>query len=198
MVEIKRPIFMCGENPGMTLYIPGTEQAAAIASYWHCTDSPHGVGHALILWLAEGRVPVSKGFVLTDNPDLSQLLVTRLTRYLPEFEDAPIEKLDYRRAHCEHTFAGSCYQVICEAPDRQVKIEWRNPLDRKQILWPRFPAGDAVYDLTTVICPCRAGSIWINNKELDGEVKVIQKTDGTFSSTAFLAFAETWVGPVEV
>jgi hypothetical protein len=66
MSEIKRPVFFSGENPGMTLYIPGTEQPAAVASYWISTDSPWGVGHAL--YLADTTLQnISQGSIFTDN-----------------------------------------------------------------------------------------------------------------------------------
>jgi hypothetical protein len=200
MTEIKRPILFSGENPGMTLYVPGTEQVVAIASYWHCTDSPYGVGHALILWLAEGLTPVTgigQGRVLTDNLDLAQVLVTKLTQYFPEFQDVPIGSLAYIDARCEHVYDGAHYRVVCQTPEAQIEAEWGGVLDRKQVVWPRFPAGEDAYDLTTVICPCRVGHIQLNGKQIEGEVRTVQTADGKLSSTAFLAFAETWVGPLE-
>lgn len=200
MTEIKRPILFAGENPGMTLYFPGTEQVVAVASYWHCTDSPWGVGHALILWLETGitsATDIGHGCIFTDNLNLAQVLVKNLTQHFPEFRDIPIETLAYTSAHCEHTYDGACYKVVCLRPEVRVEIKWAEVLDRKQIIWSQFPAGHAVYDLTTVICPCRIGDIQINGKLTGGEVKISQTTDGLFSSTAFLAFAETWVGPMD-
>ncbi|HZU86126.1 MAG TPA: hypothetical protein VFF78_01510, partial [Anaerolineaceae bacterium] len=151
MAEIKRPIFFSGENPGMTLYLPGTEQAVAVASYWHCTDSPWGVGHALILWVAPGAVSatgIGNGGIFTDNRDLAQVLVENLTRHFPEFQEVPLETLSYVGAHCEHTYDGASYRVVCQASETQVEMEWDKVLDRKQVLWPKFPAGEAAYDLT--------------------------------------------------
>ena len=200
MTEIKRPVFFSGENPGMTLYVPGTEQVVAVASYWHCTDSPWGIGHALILWLTTGTTPatdIGPGGIFTDNLDLAQVLVKNLTQHFPEFQNVPIGTLAYVDAKCEHIYDGACYRVLCQAPDVRFEIEWGEVLDRKQIIWPRFQAGETSYDLTTVICPCRVGHIRINSKTMDGEVKVVKNTDGLFSSTAFLAFAETWIGPLD-
>ena len=200
MTTIKRPVLFSGENPGMTLFIPDTEQVAAIVSYWYCTDSPHGVGHALIVWLANSSMPVTEGDqgqILTDNLDLAQVLVTKLTQYFPEFQDVPIESLAYVDARCEHVYDGSSYRVVCQTPETQIEVKWANVLDRKQVIWPRFPTGETAYDLTTVICPCRVGHIWINGEQIDGEVRTGQAADGKLSSTAFLAFAETWVGPLD-
>jgi hypothetical protein len=200
MTEINRPVLFSGENPGMTLYLPGTEQVVAVASYWHCTDSPWGVGHALVLWLDTGTTPatdVSHGCIFTDNLDLAQVLIKNLTQHFPEFRDVPVETLAYTNAHCEHTYDGMLYQVICLTPEIRVEIKWSEVLDRKQVVWPQFPAGQAAYDLTTVICSCRVGDIQINGKLTGGEVEIAQTADGRFSSSAFLAFAETWVGPVD-
>ena len=197
MIEIKRPIFFSGENPGMTLHVPGTEQIAAIASYWYCTDSPWGVGHALVLWLATSTSDVGHGSIFTDNLDLARVLAENLTQYFSEFRDIPIGALALVDAHCEHKYDGASYQVLCQAPNTRIELEWIDVLDRKQIIWTGFPAGKAVYDLTTVICPCRIGHMKINGNLTGGEVKIAQGSDGLFSSTAFLAFAETWIGPLE-
>jgi hypothetical protein len=200
MSEIKRPVFFSGENPGMTLCIPGTEQPAAIASYWTCTDSPWGVGHALILWLDTGTSPLTdlgQGCILTDNQELAQILVRDLTRHFPEFREIPVETLAYTDATCEHTYDRTCYRVMCQTAEIKVEVEWSEILDRKQVIWEQFPAGEMAYDLTTVICPCRTGSIRINGNLVTGEVQTAQTAGGSPGSTAFLAFAETWIGPLE-
>jgi hypothetical protein len=197
MIHVKRPIFFSGENPGLTLYAPGTEGAVAVASYWHCTDSPMGVGHALVLWLKDENAAIGHGGVFTDNLKLAEMLVKKLTQYFPEFENVPISALQYMQAHCGHTYDGTSYRVTCQMSAAQVELEWSEPLDRKQILWPGFPAGEDTYDLSTVIRPCKIGKVQINGKGMDGEVKVTQNAEGMYASSAFLAFAETWIGPVE-
>ncbi len=199
MLKIKRSIFFNGENPGMTLLDPKTEQTTAVVSYWHCTDSPHGIGHALVLWLNTEKTPptaIGSGGVFTDNPKLAQLLVENLTQHFPEFCEVPVSTLAYINAQLSHTFDGSSYQVSCHLSETQINIEWLNLLDRKQVIWPQFPAGEAAFDLTTVICPCEQGTIQINGQQLTGTVKTSQGQDGFMSSTAFLAFSETWIGPL--
>jgi hypothetical protein len=197
MSEIKRPVFFSGENPGMTLYVPGMEQAVAVASYWHCTDSPWGVGDALVLWLDTEIAPstdVGQGYVFTDNLELAHVLVKNLTQYFGEFREVPVKTLEYADARCEHSYDGIRYRVICQTAQTKIEVQWTDVLDRKQVIWPQFPAGKAAYDLTTVICPCRAGRIQINDILLPGEVKTAAEPP---SSTAFLAFAETWIGPLD-
>ena len=46
------------------------------------------------------------------------------------------------------------------------------------------------FEITTVICPCRDGTIIVNGTRLPGEVRV---PEDPMASSAFLAFSETWV-----
>ncbi len=199
MTEIQRPVFFSGENPGMTLYFPGTEQIAAVASYWQCTDSPMGVGHALVVWIEnpdQPGEPAPGSGIWTDNLALAEKLVETLTRHFPEFETIPVSRLKYLPAVCTHTYDGDSYRVKCQTSATQITLTWSTPLDRKQILWKNFPTGESAYDLTTVICPCRAGEIQFKGQAVTGQVSCRQTESGQWSSSAFLAFAETWVGPV--
>lgn len=193
-IDIKRPVYMCGENPGMTLYKPDTDQAVAIVSYWHVTYSPYGTGNALVMWLNESKLP--EGGIFTDNIPLARILMDTLTQHFPEFSDVPVAELPYHDAHCGHTFNSSeRYIVTCNSAKNKIFIEWADLLDRKSLSWPGFPAGSQNFDLQNVICPCGSGTISINGSILNGKVKTSTRSDGQPSSTAFLAFAESWVGP---
>ena len=142
MVDVKRPILFSGENPGMTLFSPDTEETVAVASYWHCTDSPMGVGHALVLWLKNENAAIGHGGIFTDSLKLAEVLIRKLTQHFPEFENVPVQSLQYIHAHCGHTYDGTSYRATCQISAAQVELEWSDPLDRKQILWPGFPAGE--------------------------------------------------------
>jgi len=199
-VDVKRPVYVCGENPGMTLYKPDTDHPIAILSYWHITDSPHGTGNALILWLDEVSVsePVlSFAGVYTDNVSLAQILAKSLTQYFPEFNGVPVTALPYHEAHCEHNYInGKQYAVTCVSGESKIIVEWLEPLDRRAISIPDFPIGEDIFELHNVVCPCNAGTLMINGEQLQGEIQTAIRADGSPSSTAFLAFAESWVGPM--
>lgn len=199
-IETKRPVFLCGENPAMTLYAPWAEQAVAIASFWHVTYSPQGTGDALVLWLDKNALPDSPllpGGVFSDNLPLAHLLIETLTRHFPEFHEVEVTSLPYLHAECRHTFNGfDRYSVTCQAGNHRVVVEWSGLLDQKLILWPKFPAGKQAFDLSTVICPCHSGKISVDGVVIPGEVQTGPSADGHLSSTAFLAFAESWLGPV--
>jgi hypothetical protein len=199
-IDIQRPVFLSGENPGMTLYKPGTDQPVAILSYWHVTDSPHGTGNALVLWLdqaGDADFHLASSGIYTNNLSLAHTLMQTLTQHFPEFRNVPAASLPYREAHCEHVFnSDGRYIVTCHSEAKKIVVEWAKPLDRRSISWPGFPAGDQLFDLRNVLCPCGSGMLTINGMTIDGEVKTAVRTDGYPSSTAFLAFAESWIGPM--
>lgn len=198
-VEVKRPVFVCGENPAVSLFAPGTQKLLAVASFWQITYSAHGPGNALVLWLAQNAMPGSQfspSGIFSDNIPLARLLVNSLTRYFSEFRHADVTALPYIDALCHqtHNNAGN-YTVNCQAETLRVVVEWAEPLDQKLVLYPNFPAGNQSFDLSTVICPCRCGSISMSGVPVPGEAQINTEPDGNISSTAFLAFAETWLGP---
>lgn len=193
MVESIRPVLLCGENPGVTLYGPGGERAA-VASYWNCTYSAYGAGQALVIWLAEPRHAAQCG-VYTDNAPLARMLVDTLTRHFPEFQGIPVGDLPHFPAQLQRESDGrDRYTAHCSSPQATIQVAWSGVLDQKLLRWPGFPAGAAAYDLTTVICPCREATIAIGGERAEGVVRVGEQ-GGWPSSSAFLAFAETWTGP---
>jgi hypothetical protein len=124
------------------------------------------------------------------------MLVETLTQYFPEFRAVPVISLPHHPAQCQHRSDGrQRYTVTCSTAQGDVVVDWADLLDHKHLSWPQFPAGSQAYDLTTVICPCRQATITINGQPVLGEVRT-SEVDGRPASSAFLAFAETWTGPV--
>ncbi len=199
MLQYRHPVFLCGENPGLTLFAPGTEQAVAIASYWNCTYSQHGAGHALTLWVAPRpfgpRVEPFCG-IFTDNLPLARWLTDSLTRHFPEFRDCPVAEFPYHVAQCGHTTDGrSRYTAECNSEDHHIAVAWADLLDQKHLTWPRFPAGPQYFDLLNVIFPCGQASVEIDGHQVPGIVQTAIVKDRPASS-AFLALCETWIGPL--
>lgn len=193
MPEVKRPILFCGENPIATLY-DAEGKRAAVVSYWRCTYSQHGAGNVLIVWSGVKAYPISG--IYTDNMPLAAMLLITLTQHFPEFRNIPVMTLPRVKARCQLRSDGrERYLVECAIPKGELRIEWADLLDHKQIIWPQFPAGAQRFDLTTVICPCREATITLNGQRLPGTIK-LSESDGQPSSSAFLALAETWAGPL--
>jgi hypothetical protein len=198
-VEVKRPVFVCGENPAVSLFSPETKQLVAVASFWQITYSAYGPGNALVLWLAENALPGSQfspSGIFSDNIPLAKLLVNSLTRHFSEFRTFDVAALPYIDAICRQTHNGAGnYTVNCHAETLRIVVEWAEPLDQKMFVIRQLPAGENIFDLINVTCPCRSGSINVAGVSVRGEVQVTTEPNGDVSSTAFLAFAETWLGP---
>ncbi|HET8631012.1 MAG TPA: hypothetical protein VFL91_26630 [Thermomicrobiales bacterium] len=191
--EHKHPVIFTGENPGLTLHAPGENRAVAAASYWRCTYSEAGEGNALIIWYAgAGGTPTRA--IYADNAALGRFVTDTLTQHFGDFKGhgfadiAPtparfFQESDSRRYH----------RVACHADGRIIELVWRDVLDRQQVIGSQRVIGPRSFELATVICPCSAASITVDGRAIPGEVRVRTDDGGRPGSSAFLAFAESWV-----
>lgn len=189
----KGPVIFTGENPGLTLHDPGSDRVVAAASYWRCTYSAVGEGNALIIRYAGADGQPTRA-IYADNAALGRFVTDTLTQHFGDFKDqgfadiAPtparfFQESDSRRYH----------RVVCHSDERVSELVWRNVLDRQQLIGSRMILGGRGFELATVICPCDTASITIDDRLLPGEARVRRDGDGRVSSSAFLAFAESWV-----
>ena len=194
---MKTSVFFCGENPGMTLYTPDSDQPLVVLSYWLCRYSPIGHGQALVFWHTENwnlSIDPIAG-IYTDNKALARLLVETLTQYFPEFTGLHITTLPYFPAYLhQHYDEQQAYHVTCNSEHANVQLTWSGMLAQHLIVWPDFPIQPQPYDLTTVICPCAMASLRVNGERLQA-MPTLSDTQGRPASSAFLAFSESWLGP---
>ena len=88
--QVKRPLIFTGENPGLSLFRPGSGELVAAASYWRCVYSSHGEGNALLIWVdhaGSGIGDLSPHAIYTDNPGVARLVAERFTQHFPNFRD---------------------------------------------------------------------------------------------------------------
>lgn len=148
MIETKRPIFFSGENPGLTLHVPGTEQIVATASYWHCTDSPWGVGHALVLWLATNTPAIGHGGVFTNNLGLARVLVENLTQYF--FRISGYSYSDF--GTCRSSLWTQLWRDVISSAlpsakyTNRVGVAWRTGSKTNCLDWLSSREGDVLFD----------------------------------------------------
>ena len=89
MSENKRPVALCGENPALTLYRPGTDEA------WRW----RGTGAASIRRMARGRLilvwvdPIGSGLgaaaphaIYSDNLPMARYIVATFNQHFPEYQ----------------------------------------------------------------------------------------------------------------
>ena len=75
---------------------------------------------------------------------------------------------------------------------------WRDVRDYQQVIGSDTQLGGRSFELATVICPCAEATITVDDVPVQGDVRLTER-DGRPQSSAFLAFAESWVdnGPAK-
>ena len=193
--EYKSPVIFCGENPGLSLFRPGTDELVAAASYWRCTYSPHGEGNALLLWLDQDQAGTGTGgltAIYADNLPMARFVTDTLNQYFADFQDRGFPSAQPEVARFfQESDSRRYHRVVCHSGERQVALVWRDVEDRQMVIGSDLPMGERSFDLATVICPCATGIIEIDGKAVSGEVRFSER-DGQRRSSAFLAFAESW------
>lgn len=174
-------IRLIGANPGLTLFEGRGETPSAYASVWRVDWSERGAGNAIVVWY-DGRVRV-----VTSEPDLGSWLADTFNRHFPEVRalDWPVPEIVTDSVEFR-----SDLSTGIEAGGGGVSVRISDPVGRRLIQVAEFPLGPEVAALSTVISPCRDGTIEVDGRALPGRPRF---TDGTPpASSAFLADAEVW------
>ena len=191
--DYKGPVVFTGENPGLTLYAPGGDRIVAAASYWHCTYSAHGEGDALEIWVADADGQPGWRAIYADNAALGRFVAATFNEHFADYRGQGFATLEPTPARFSQESDSRAYhRVACHGADRRIVLEWRDVIDRRQIIGSGMALGGRSFELATVICPCAAGTIAIDDRPLAGAPRVGER-DGHPQSSAFLAFAESWV-----
>lgn len=189
-------VVFSGENPGLALYKPGTEQLIAAVSYWRCVYSEHGEGHAAIVWLdpAESGPGARVGTTIyTDNPGVARLVTDRFTRHFANYQGRGFDSVEPVHARFYQEQDSRYYhRVTVNTGALIVEFIWWDVLDYQLVQRQDTQLGPGRYDLATVICPCANARILVQNETVPGEPRV-NRAATPVSSSAFLAFSETWV-----
>lgn len=200
--EVKRPVIFTGENPGLSLYRPGTDELVVAASYWRCTYSAHGEGNVLVLWLDQAALEAGEGtltVIYADNAPLARFVTDTLNQHFGDFQNRGFADVQPEPARFSQEWGSrGSHRVAVQAAERRVELVWRDVRDYGQVVATAMALGGRSFDLATVICPCATGTITVDDVAVAGEVRLGER-DGRPQSSAFLAFAESWVenGPAE-
>lgn len=189
-------VIFSGENPGLTLYKPGTEQVVAAASYWRCMYSEHGEGNALLIWVDPnnsglgGLVPHA---IYTDNAGVARLVADRFTQHFGTFSEHGFGSMEPTHARFFQESDSRWYHRVVANPGSSViELVWWDVAEYQMVNRKDYQLGPSTWDLATVICPCRSAEIRVANQPVAGDVR-FSNDGGQAKSSSFLAFSETWV-----
>jgi hypothetical protein len=196
MADTAGTVIFSGENPGLTIYRPGTTEVIAAMSYWRCVYSAAGDGNALLLWVADGatdNADFTGTHIYSDNAGMARIVADRFTQYFEDFQNRGFDTAEPKPARFHQDGDGRWYhRMVAYAGDNVIELTWANVLKRALFQPAEFKLGPTSWDVASYMCPCEHGSILINNQAIDGEVRVT-RTENDLRSSAFMAFSETWV-----
>ena len=177
-------IRLIGANPGLILFEGEGDTPKAYASVWRVDWSERGAGNAIVAWY-DRRLRV-----VGSDPRLGEWLAGSFNRHFPEVRDLDWPEPEITTAPVDYA-ADLGHGIRAEGAD--IVVEITDPADRRLIHADEFRLGSDVNSLSTVITPCRHGSLTIAGKAMPGSPRV---SDGPpVSSTAFMADAEVWSWP---
>ncbi len=180
-------ILLTGENSFIRL-VEGEEQTTR-SSHWRVLYSPSGAGHVLFL-----KSELVDGVrIYADNIALARWLQDEIESLLfPEFADQSIPVIDAEFSRKGDTF--TFWTETVENDDEQITLTWYNFLEPFMLTVPAGSAPGRPHGVYSCFIPARSGRITINGEEADGGVALEMRGEKQ-SSTACLAWSETWVRP---
>jgi len=188
-----------GENPGMYLKESQDGPFVTLISFFRVVTSPHGKGHAAFMLLdpnGDGKNPARPNVCLTDNEPLAEYLKTGFVAYFGAFRGAKgLDAVQFRPA----------WDFMAGGDGRSTHSEWfRSAIGQVNLAWSSLSAPFLVefdrersatgkHEMISLFFDARATTATINGKAVNGRPFPREFAGKKDSSTAFLAFSETWL-----
>jgi hypothetical protein len=187
-----------GENPGM--YLKETPDGAfvTLVSFFRVVVSPHGRGHALVLLespMLDTSLPEALNVCVTDNEALARWLAQEFVACFGAFRGVPaLESMRYvplagAQASGDQR-AG--YTEWVKGDGVEVTLSWEALGEPFMVELPRDRSATGRHEMFSLFVEAQRVTAAVNGRRLRGQ-PVARDFAGRRSSSAFLAFSETWV-----
>jgi hypothetical protein len=187
-----------GENPGMYLKEKADGPFVTLVSFFRVVASPHGRGHALVLLeapLLDRSLPEALNVCVTDNDALARYLVTDFVSFFGAFKDAPaLQHMDYvplEGVAASGDTRSSCMEWV-KGRGVEVSLSWEDLGEPFVVNIPKEKSPTGKHALLSLFVDARRATATVNGRTLKGH-PVPREFAGRQSSTAFLAYSETWL-----
>ena len=186
-------VAVIGENPVIRLVIGDGASPSTNVSFWRVFQSPEGMGHVCFVTsdiTGDGPTADDVRLAFADSAKLADYVATQL---MTAFDKTYAEKpFPVRTARFERRGDTTvAWREIVTADGYSIELVWRDfhepfSIESKAGV-PHNP-----YTILSTFVPARAAEVVINGRRAAG--RVTPRMRGTReSSSAFLAFAETWL-----
>ena len=191
-------VYVTGENPGIRLFDKEGGKLLTVVSYWRIIWSPVGAGHICFVTTGDGKSPDDLRAAFVDNRKLhdflsEQIMGTRGT----SISERPFTVVESKFSDPgQGTFSDSGdimteRRVTFSSDKYTVALVWRDFYEPFQLDTPVGGARNP-FGITSLFIPAKSADVIINGKKAAGNVYP-QKRGPVQSSSAFLAFSESWI-----
>jgi hypothetical protein len=188
-----------GENPGMYLRQTADGPFVTLISFFRVVASPLGKGHAAFMLLdphGDGRSADKPNVCLTDNEPLAEYLRKGFVAHFGAFKGAKgLDTVQYKPGW-DFMPGGDGHTVHTEwfrSALGQVCLSWTDLSDPFLVEMDKEHSATGRHEMISLFFDVRKISATINGKAVAGKPFPREFAGKKNSSTAFLAFSETWV-----
>ena len=187
-----------GENPGMYLKESADGPFVTLVSFFRVVTSPHGKGHAAFMLLdphGDGNNADRPNVCLTDNEPLAAYVRDGFVSHFGAFKGARgLSKLQMKPG----------WDFVASGDGRTSHTEWfRSAVGQVNLTWSKLSppfmvelmkeqSATGKHEMFSLFLESSLATITINGKPAAGK-SVPREWFGRKSTTAFLAFSETWI-----
>ena len=191
-------VYVTGENPGIRLLDKEGGKVLTAVSYWRIIWSPVGAGHICFVTTGDGKSPADLRLAFVDNPKLHEFL----SRQILGTFDTAISERPFTMVRAKFNDPGQ--GTFSDSGDTMTerRVTFKSAKYTAALVWRDFyepfqldtPVGGArnPFGVTSLFIPAKSAEVIINGKKSPGNV-FPQKRGPVQSSSAFLAFSESWV-----
>jgi len=204
-------VYLTGENPVIKLLDKPGGNALTFVSHWRIVWSPAGPGHVCYITTGDGKSPADLRVALTDNRKLYDYITENIMAPVLD-KDIAVRPYEPVAATFDDpgrgTFASGAAaggagggssdgsvmterRITGRSNKYNVVLVWRDFGEPFQIDTPVGGAANP-FGVTSLFIPAKSASVLINEKKAAGNVYP-QMRGPAQSSSAFLAFSESWV-----
>lgn len=186
-------VAVIGENPGIRLAMKEGAPPSTSVSFWRVFQSPAGSGHVCFVTsdvTGNGPTPDDIRLAFADNDKLAEYVATQLmTAFDKAYGETPFP---VRRTRFERSGdTATAWKETLKADGYVIDLVWRDFYEpfaiESRVGVPHNP-----YTILSTFIPARSADVIINGTRAAGSVTPRMRGNRQ-SSSAFLAFAETWL-----
>jgi hypothetical protein len=188
-----------GENPGMYLKVAQDGPFVTLISFFRVVVSPHGKGHATFMLMdpqGDGKNDSRPNVCFTDNEPLAEYLRKGFVANFMAFRNARgLASVRYEPGW-DFIAGGDGKSVHSEwfrSAQGQVNLTWSDLSDPFIVEFDKERSATGRHEMLSLFLDARAVKATMNGKPLEGRPFPREFAGKKDSSTAFLAFSETWI-----